>query len=298
MKRILLTGVNGFVGSSLLPLLLDAGHYVYGCVRSADKLSSVIRNHPHFEVLEIDFLAPLPEKLPDKIDVAFYLIHSMGRSTTHFQEDEAKQAQQFINLMLRTGGEQAIYLSGIAPEDDLSAHLESRKNVADLLCNAPFATTVLRAAIVVGKGGSSMQIMCDLVQKMPLMIAPKSLENDCQPIALSSVLHYLLGVMGNPLSYNKTFDIGGLDVLTYKEMLYTIAKIKGLKRKIITVPWISPRFEAHWFYFITSAPYRVAVNLANSMRNRVVCQENSIDQIVQVKRMTFEKAARIALGEY
>ena len=176
--------------------------------------------------------------------------------------------------------------------------MESRKQVADLLRKATFATTVLRAAIIVGKGGSSTQIMCDLVEKLPLMIAPKSLENACQPIALSSVLYSLLGVMGQPLSYNKTFDIGGLDVLWYKEMLYTIAKIKGLKRKIITVPWISPRFEAHWFYFITSAPYCVAVNLANNMRNRVVCQENLIDQIVQVKRMTFEDAVRITLGIY
>lgn len=293
--NILLTGVTGYIGGRLLPVLLDAGHTVYACVRDRNRFPKGYEQYTNLHITEVDFLHPHIENLPLEIDAAYYLIHSMTDSVDHFDADEGIQARNFVAYMERTRVKQVIYLSGIAAGAELSRHLSSRKHVGEILAEGNFNLTILRAAIIVGAGSASFEIMYDLVDKLPFMIAPKTLNNLCQPIAVKNVIFYLKGVLMDPRFYNRTFDIGGPDVLTYKNMLEGIARVRSLKRHIITVPGISASLIAHWFYFITSTSYKLAVNLSDSMKNTVICQENSIRKLLSQHLLTYEEMVEQAL---
>ncbi len=167
---------------------------------------------------------------------------------------------------------QIIYLSGIINnEQKLSKHLSSRLNVERILQTAKANTTILRAAIIIGSGSGSFEIIRDLAEKLPVMVTPKWLKTKCQPIAVKNVVEYLLGVIEKPSSFNKIFDIGGPDILTYKEMLLGYAEVRGLKRFIITVPVLTPRLSSYWLYFVTSTNFSLARSLVDSMKNEVVC---------------------------
>lgn len=295
--NILLTGVTGYIGGRLLPVLLEEGHFIYACVRDKTRFPSGYENYSNFKIVEVDFINPDFNTLPTEIDVAFYLIHSMTTSITDFDEKEVLQAENFVRYMNKTSVKQVIYLSGIISEINLSKHLASRKKVGEILFSPTYSLTILRAAIIVGSGSSSFEIMYDLVDKLPFMIAPKSLQSECQPIAVRNVVYYLKEIMLNEKCFNETFDIGGPDIITYKNMLYEIALLRGLKRKIVLIPWISPKLCAHWFYFITSVSYKLAVNLSESMNNRVVCTENRIVQIIPQDLLTFKESIEIAIDK-
>ena len=293
--KILLTGVTGYIGGRMLPVLLEEGHTVYACVRDKLRFPPAWRNHPNLQIVEVDFMHPDYESLPTDLDAAYYLIHSMTTSLTHFDEAEEKQAHHFVSYMNRTTVKQVVYLSGITAGSHLSQHLSSRKRVGEILQEGNFALTILRAAIISGAGSASFEIMYDLVDKLPVMVGPDSLNNQCQPIGVVNVVYYLKNVLLNPATFNQTFDIGGPEIITYRNMLQIIAEVRHLKRKIITVPWISARLAAHWFYFITSASYKLAVNLSDSMKNRVVCQENRIRELIPQPLQTFRETVEMAL---
>lgn len=293
--NILLTGVTGYIGGRMLPVLLDEGHTVYACVRDKNRFPPRYAGRANLRIVEVDFMHPDYEKLPDEIDAAYYLIHSMTTSLTHFDEAEEVQARNFVTYMNQTSVRQVIYLSGITTGEHLSQHLASRKHVGEILAEGNYALTVLRAAIISGAGSASFEIMYDLVDKLPLMVGPDSLNNECQPIGVVNVVYYLKEVLLNPTTFNRTFDIGGPEVISYRRMLEVIADVRGLKRKVFTVPWISARLAAHWFYFITSASYKLAVNLSDSMKNRVVCQENSIRELIPQQLQDFRATVEMAL---
>lgn len=297
MRKILLTGVTGYIGGRMLPVLLQSGHEVYACVRDKARFPQGYEHYPNLHVVEVDFLHPEKADLPLEIDAAYYLIHSMTTSLTHFDEAEKRQAENFVFYMDRTTVQQVIYLSGITVGDHLSTHLASRRHVAEILTAGHYALTVLRAAIIVGSGSASFEIMYDLVDKLPVMVGPDSLRNECQPIGVRNVVYYLQEVLLNPATYNQTFDIGGPEVTTYADMLLEIAKVRNLRRRLYTVPWISARLCAHWFYFITSTSYKLAVNLSDSMSNRVVCTENRIRDIIPQHLSTFRETVEIALDK-
>jgi uncharacterized protein YbjT (DUF2867 family) len=229
--KILLTGATGYIGKRLLPILAAQGHQIVCSVRDKDRFKIPEEFKNSITVIEVDFLKEESLKaIPNDIDAAYYLMHSMTSTSNNFDELESVSAKNFVNRINQTTAKQVIYLTGIVNQKRLSKHLSSRKAVEDILNAGTFATTALRAGIIVGSGSSSFEIIRDLVTKLPVMIAPKWLNTKCQPIAISDVLEFLSKSLLNPRTYNQNFDIGGPDILTYKEMLLTFAKAKNLKR--------------------------------------------------------------------
>lgn len=293
--RILLTGVTGYVGKRLLPVLIEKGHEVICCVREKSRLTIHKSLLQHVEIIEIDFLEdPDVENFPKNIDAAYYLIHSMTTSTAKFDLLETQAAANFKTLMEATTVKQVIYLSGISNQNQLSKHLTSRRKVEDILKSDQYALTVLRAGIIVGSGSASFEMIRDIVEKLPVMIAPKWVLTKAQPIAIRDVLTYLRRVLFHEEVLNGTFDIGGPEILTYKEMMLQYAKVRKLKRKIYTTSLISPKVSSYWLFFITSVSYKLAISLANSMKTEVVCADNNLEKILKVHPMTYENALKNA----
>ncbi|MEY2904789.1 MAG: hypothetical protein RJA52_805, partial [Bacteroidota bacterium] len=252
--KILLTGANGYIGKRLLPLLLENGQEVVCCVRDRKRFpTGGFYQHPNLSLIEVDFLKNISpfEEIKD-IDVAYYLIHSMSDDGGDFLDLEELSARNFLKLVEPTTAQQIIYLGGIINEEKLSKHLASRKKVEEILRSGRIPVTSLRAGIIVGSGSSSFEIIRDLTEKLPFMITPKWLNTLTQPIAIRNVLEYLTGVLLLPESMNKSFDIGGPDVLTYKQMLLQFAEVRGLKRVIITIPVMTPKISSYWLYFVTN----------------------------------------------
>lgn len=293
--KILLTGATGYIGKRLLPLLLSHGNEVVCCVRDKSRFHFPENFINKIEVVEVDFLDPESIKnIPDDIDAAYYLIHSMS-GASNYDELESISANYFIEKINQTNTKQIIYLSGIVNDQSLSKHLSSRKAVEEILKTASVPSTVLRAGIIVGSGSASFEIIRDLVDKLPIMITPKWLNTKCQPIAISDVLEFLIRSLLNPLTYNQSFDIGGPDVLTYKEMLLEFAKAKKLKRYIFTVPVMTPKLSSYWLYFVTSTSFKLASALVSSMKVEVICRDNNINSILGVKPITYRQALERAL---
>jgi uncharacterized protein YbjT (DUF2867 family) len=221
----------------------------------------------------------------------------MSSSHEDFTRIESDSAKNFVELIDRSSAKQIIYLSGIVNDDALSSHLLSRKNVEDILKTSKVPATVLRAAIIIGSGSASFEIIRDLVEKLPVMIAPRWLKTRCQPIGIRNVIEYLQGVMLKPEAFNQSFDIGGADILTYKEMLLGYAKVRNLKRWIITVPVLSPKLSSLWLYFVTSTSYSLARTLVASMKNEVICHDTRIQPMVPIKILHYQEALQLAFDK-
>jgi uncharacterized protein YbjT (DUF2867 family) len=218
----------------------------------------------------------------------------MSATLKGFQSLEEKSARNFVDAINKTSAFQIIYLSGISNSEKLSSHLESRKSVENIIKQANAATTILRAGIIVGSGSASFEIIRDLVEKLPVMVTPKWLNTKCQPIAIRNVIGYLIGVIQKAETYNQTYDIGGEEVLSYKEMLLQFAQVRKLKRAIYTLPVMTPRLSSYWLYFITSTSYNLAVNLVNSMKIEVVCAENRIRDIIDLELISYRRSIELA----
>lgn len=294
--RILLTGATGYIGKRLLPQLLDKGHEVICCVRDKNRFYYSHQFEKKLTVIEVDFLDPESlANIPVAIDAAYYLIHSMSGAASNYDELERTSAYNFLERITKTTARQLIYLSGIVNDDSLSKHLASRKAVENILKTATIPTTTLRAGIIVGSGSASFEIIRDLVDKLPVMITPKWLNTKCQPIAISDVLDFLTRSLLNPQTYNESFDIGGPDILTYKEMLLQFARAKKLKRYIFTIPLMTPKLSSYWLYFVTSTSYKLATALVSSMKVEVICRDNRINTLLGVTPMPYKQALDRAL---
>jgi uncharacterized protein YbjT (DUF2867 family) len=296
--RVLLTGATGYIGKRLLPLLLERGHTVVCAVRDARRFALPPLHHERVEVVEADFLdrASLPN-IPVAIDAAFYLIHSMAGPDAGFEALEAESAGNFSERISETQAKQVIYLGGIINADQLSPHLASRHKVEQILGQGRYALTTLRAGIIIGSGSASFEIMRDLVEKLPVMITPRWLDTRSQPIAVRDVLSFLIGVLGHEPAYRQAYDIGGPEVLTYKEMLLRFAKARGLHRVIMTVPVMTPRLSSYWLYFVTATSYPLAVHLVNSMKVEVVCRPNELARELGVPATPFDAAIARAFAK-
>jgi uncharacterized protein YbjT (DUF2867 family) len=294
--KILLTGATGYIGRRLLPVLLEHGHEVVCCVRYKNRFPKEgIYRSDKISLFEVDFLKDLPSAKPiENIDAAYYLIHSMSATTKDFEKLEETSANNFIKLVEQTSAKQIIYLSGITNEEKLSKHLSSRKKVGEILSQSRIPLTTIKAGIIVGSGSASFEIIRDLVEKLPIMIAPKWVNTKNQPIAIRNVLEYLIGALLNEETYNQSYDIGGPDILTYKEMLLQFAEVRGLKRYIFTVPVMTPRLSSYWLYFVTSTSYNLAVNLVESMRVPVVAKDNRLEKMLGIKPITYKEAVELA----
>ena len=293
--KILLTGSTGYIAQRLLPVLLNNGHEVICCARDRKRFNSEKDNSSDIHVIEADFLHPETlTDIPEDIDAAYFLIHSMSASKGDFEMMEEEAAINFREAIQKTTVRQVIYLSGIVNVENLSRHLASRKNVEEILASGSYALTALRAGIIIGSGSASFEIIRDLVEKLPVMIAPRWLNTASQPIAIRNVIELLSGVLLNEKTFNGSFDIGGPDIMTYREMLMTFARVRGLKRIVRVVPVMTPKLSSFWLYFITSTSYPLAVKLVDSMKVEVICKDNSLVKLLNIKLLSYEEAIKAA----
>jgi uncharacterized protein YbjT (DUF2867 family) len=296
--KILLTGITGYIAQRILPVLLEKGHEVVCCVRDKDRFNKSKYLHSALSVIEVDFLKKESlQNIPNDIDVAYYLIHSMSTESGDFGDMEETCAINFKSRIEQTNTKQVIYLSGISNTEELSKHLSSRKNVETLLLSQKFSLTTLKAGIIVGSGSASFEIIRDLVEKLPFMITPRWLNTKCQPIAIRNVVDFLIGVIGKSETYNNSYDIGGPDILSYKEMLLRFANIRGLKRRIVIVPVMTPKISSYWLYFVTATSYALAKNLVNSMKIEVICQPNQLAELLNISLIDYDTSIKLAFDK-
>lgn len=295
--RILLTGSSGYIGKRLLPVLVDNGYEVICCVRDINRFSPPESLKSSIEIIQIDLLDKASlANIPRAIDGAFYLVHSMSSSSDyHLLEQES--AENFRNEMDKTQVRHVVYLSGIVNESALSEHLASRKNVETILSRGNYKLTTLRAGIIIGSGSASFEIMRDLVEKLPIMVTPKWLNTRCQPIGISDVINILSKTILNPKTFDKDFDIGGPDILSYKEMLLKFAQVRRLRRHIVTIPVMTPKLSSYWLYFVTSTSYKLAVALVNSMKIEVICRNDEINRILGIEPMSYQTSLERAFSK-
>lgn len=292
--KVLLTGATGYIGKRLLPVLVEQGHHVVCCVRDVDRFNPPISLMANISVIEIDLLDNSSLKnIPKDIDVAYYLVHSMS-ATKDYKLFEQQSAVNFRNSLAETSIKHVIYLSGIVNDSALSEHLSSRKTVEEELEKGNYHFTCLRAGIIIGSGSASFEIIRDLVEKLPIMITPKWLLTKCQPIGISDVILFLSRCMLNEKTFDKNFDIGCDDILTYKEMLLGFAQVRKLNRTIFTVPVMTPKLSAYWLYFVTSTSYNLATSLVDSMRVEVVCRDNSLNKLLDIQPISYQESLKRA----
>lgn len=293
--KILVTGATGYIGKRIIPLLIEQGHTVICAVRGKLRSEKRYSEEDNVQVIEVDFLnEDTLENIPKDIDAAYYLIHSMSNSISRFQQMENDCAINFKTAIEKTDCKQVIYLSGITNDTKLSKHLLSRKNVENILNSSKYALTVFKAGIIVGSGSSSFEIIRDLVEKLPVMVAPKWLNTKTQPIAIRDVLTFLTRSLGDKRLYNTSYDIFGPEILTYKELLLRFAKSRNLKRYILTFPIMTPQLSSYWLYFVTSTSYKLARTLVNSMGVEIIGKTSGINVLLDINPMTYEEALQFA----
>lgn len=293
--KILITGTTGYIGLRLIPVLLQNNHELVCCVRDLDRIPEEYVASKNISFIEVDFLKTETLKnIPNDIDIAYYLIHSMSVDTVGFETLEETCANNFKHKINLTNCDQVIYLSGIVNDENLSKHLKSRKKVETILSTGNYALTTFRAGIIVGSGSASFEIIRDLVEKLPVMVTPKWLNTKSQPIGVSDVIQFLHKAIGVKEIFNKSFDIGGPKVLTYKEILLQFAKVRKLKRWIFTVPIMTPKLSSYWLYYVTTTTYPLAQCLVDSMKVEIIGNPSNIQQILDIHPITYKKAVENA----
>jgi len=295
--KILLTGATGYIGKRLLPILVENGYHVVCCVRDADRFSAPKSILPHIEVIEADLLDESSlTKIPKDIEGAYYLAHSMS-SATNYEILEKRSASNFREAINDTNVKHVVFLSNIVNESALSKHLSSRIDVEIELGKGKYQFTSLRAGIIIGSGSASFEIIRDLVEKLPIMIAPKWLNNRCQPVGVSDVIKFLSKTLFNPKTYNNSFDIGGKDILSYKELLMGYAKARNLKRRIFIVPLQTLKISPYWLSFVTVISHELAEVLVDSMKGEIICKENNLDEILNIQTISYNEALTRAFNK-
>ena len=292
MSTVLVTGATGFVGKRLVPVLLEAGHDVRAMTRRPEAYDGP-GTPVHGDVHDPGTLAAAM----DGADVAVYLVHSLDDAD--FERKDADAARGFGLAAAAAGVRQIVYLGGLGKdEDDLSAHLRSRREVEALLGESGVPVTVLRAAIVVGAGGISWEMTRELVKNLPAMVVPKWAATRTQPIAIDDVTRYLAGVVDNEAALGRVFEIGGPDRLSYLDMLQQAAEVMhGRRVPIVQAPVLSPRLSSYWISLVTSVDVTTGRNLIDSMGNEVIQTEFAIRDVVPGEPLAYQDAVRRALAE-
>jgi uncharacterized protein YbjT (DUF2867 family) len=289
---VLVTGATGFIGRRLVPALLDAGHDVRAMTRRPEEYDG--RGTPvGGDVQDASTLGPALEG----VDVAYYLVHSLDAAD--FESRDARAARAFGEAAAEAGVRQIVYLGGLGAEGaELSAHLRSRREVEGLLGDGGVPVTVLRAGIVVGRGGISWELTRQLVKNLPAMVVPRWVATRTQPIAVDDVIRYLVGVADEPRARGRVFEIGGPEELTYLEMLEIASEVAtGHRVPIVKVPVLTPRLSSYWLALVTDVDTTTGRNLIDSMVTEVVVTDHAIRDIVPGDPIPYAEAVRRALDE-
>jgi len=298
IMRVLVTGATGFVGSRLVPALLDRGHEVVALVRDAESY----RPPAGVRVVEGDLLEP--ETLPPAfridgsvVDAAYYLVHSI-EGGPGYEERDRNCARNFATAASEAGVGRVVYLGGLGEDrEELSEHLRSRREVERLLGEGSYALTTLRAAIVIGEGSASFGVIRGLASRLPVMVTPKWVDTLCQPIAIDDVVAYLAGVLDVPETAGETYEIGGPEVFTYAEILRRTRQQFGHGLRIVRVPVLSPGLSARWLRLVTDVDPYLARSLVEGLRNTVIVEDDRIRDLVPVDETSFDLAVARAIDE-
>jgi uncharacterized protein YbjT (DUF2867 family) len=298
--RVLVTGATGYIGGRLVPPLLAAGHQVRCLSRVPARLAGRSwSGHPGVEIVAGDALDPgsLDQAL-EGCAAAYYLIHSLAAGEAGFAERDRRAAQNFGAACARQGVGQVIYLGGLGERrGPLSAHLQSRQETGDALRAAGATVTELRAAVIVGSGSLSFEMIRYLTERLPVMICPRWVSTRCQPIAIRDVLAYLVACLGREEARGRVFEIGGPDVLTYGGMMQGYAALRGLRRWLIPIPLLTPRLSSYWVDLVTPIPAAYARTLVEGMRSEVVVHDDEARRLFAVPPTPYANAVAQAIEQ-
>lgn len=301
--KVLLTGATGFIGGRLLHALDREGYRVRCLVRSRARLkvSPELTREPDVAVGDMFVPQTLPAAM-EGIEVAYYLVHSMGdadsKKAKGFAERDRTAAENFRRAADAAGVNRIIYLGGLGETGGrLSEHLSSRREVGAILGQGQVDVTVLQAAVIIGAGGASFEMIRHIVERLRLMLCPREIETRCQPIAVTNVVDYLLGCLKEPRTAGQTLDIGGPEVMTYRRLMEIYARVRGLKRTIIKMPGLSPAIYGHLVEMIAPVPAGIVSLLLAGLNNEVVCHDTGIRELIPLRLMTMNEAICEALVE-
>lgn len=299
LRPILVTGATGYIGNRLIPRLLLAGYRVRAMARNPAKLqgrSWAQAPGVEFVVADIFDLASL-RTAASGCRAAYYLVHSMDPQSGDFSTADRLGAENMVAAAAAAGLERIIYLGGLGePGDALSPHLVSRGEVAQILSSGPVPVTVLRAAMIIGSGSASFEILRYLVDRLPVIITPKWVDTPCQPIGVRNVLYYLVGCLALPETAGETYDIGAPEILSYHQLMEMYAEEAGLPpRRIFRVPVLTPRLSSYWIHLVTPLPAALARPLAEGLRNPVICKDTRIRELIPQELFDCRTAIRLAL---
>lgn len=299
--QLLITGATGYVGGRLAPRLVEAGYRVRCLARSPGKLTDrAWTSDEHVEIVQGDLEdeTRLCEAMRG-CDAAYYLVHSMIASASDYAQKDRDMAMRFARCAQQSGVKRIIYLGGLGElGEGLSEHLRSRREVEDALGSGEVPVTVLRAAMIIGSGSASFEILRYLVERLPVMITPRWVSTESQPIAIRNVLGYLIACLQTPGTTGRTLDIGGPDVMSYRELMEIMARVLGLPRRLILpVPVLTPRLSSLWIHLVTPLSKHIARPLAEGLRNRVVCRNDEAQQLMPQELLRVEEAFSLAIGK-
>jgi len=298
-RPVAVLGATGYVGSRLIPRLLAAGYRVRAVARSPQKLRGrAWASLPGAELVAADvFDLPALTEAVRGCRAVYYLVHSMNPGTRDFARADRQAAENMAAAAAAGGAQRIIYLGGLGEEGEgLSHHLASRAEVARILRAGPVPATVLRAAMIIGSGSASFEILRYLVDRLPIMVTPRWIDTPCQPIGVRNVLGYLVGCLESAETVGETFDIGQSEVVNYRRLMEIYAEEAGLRRRLILpVPVLTPRLSSYWIHLVTPVPAALARPLAEGLRNPVVCRDGRIRQLVPQELLDCRQAIRLAL---